>query len=243
MSSNPETFELNCFKRFFVISQFIRKHNIDRFVYSDSDILCYVNYSAVAAFRKYDVGMCVPQNQDEYRWVANCGVSLWTAATLDSFLDYCTEIYSKRIELLEEKWNYHISNGVAGGICDMTLQYLWYAQADEYSKLNLAIASTELGGVVDYNVNSEINYLDNEYQRSKRYGIKAIEFHDGSPYFVKQDSERVKALSIHFLGGAKRWLCDYQRYMKPSAETLRQYRINNLKHSIKQLIKKLIRRS
>lgn len=242
MSSNSKEFELTCFKRFFVIHQFIRENNIDRFVYLDSDVLCYVNYSDIEAFTKYDVGMCVPKEQGEYRWVANCGISLWTADSLKDFLQYCVDTYNKRIGLLKEKYNYHISNGVPGGICDMTLQYLWYVQDKKFAKLNLVIASEELCGVMDYNVNSESNYLENEYLKNKKYGIKAIEYHEGIPFFVKKDGTRVRAFSIHFLGGAKGWLCDYQLYMRPAGKTVIQYNMARIKNNIRKFIKRMIRK-
>ncbi|MGM9679882.1 MAG: hypothetical protein ACI3XR_00085 [Eubacteriales bacterium] len=71
MSSNDPLFELNCFKRFFVIESFIREMQIKKFVYLDSDILCYVNFSMLTVINDHDVGMCVPECQEPYKWVAN----------------------------------------------------------------------------------------------------------------------------------------------------------------------------
>lgn len=209
MSTNDFTFELNCFKRFFVIDAFIERMKIDRFVYLDGDILCYIDFSSEPVFYKYDVGMCVPEIQDNYKWSANCGISFWTAKSLKAFLDFCIDTYEKNTELLKEKWNYHCMHHLPGGVCDMTLEYLWYESDRSFNKYNLSKRTNELNGIMDININSGTNYKNNEYKIRKIFGIKSIVFDNGCPYFVNISNERVRVYGIHFLGSAKKYLLSY----------------------------------
>lgn len=48
-----------------------------------------------------------------------------TITTLKEFINFCIEIYENRKELLLEKWNAHKDYILPGGICEMSLLYLW----------------------------------------------------------------------------------------------------------------------
>lgn len=206
MSTNNNKFEINCFKRFYAIREFILRNGIDKFVYLDSDILCYCNYSDLEAVWNYDVGMCIPKNQPAFRWVANCGISFWTLDALKEYLIFCESTYQNNLHLLEKKWQHHIVNSIPGGVCDMTLQYLWNKQNHKFKTTNLAAMDTSSNGIMDFNFNSSENYEKKEYIRDEVLGIKKVTFEGEFPYFVRQDGKRVRALSIHFLGGAKPYL-------------------------------------
>lgn len=211
MSTNDERFEVNCFKRFYAVLNFVRTHNVEKFMYLDSDILCFCNFSQLAALAGADVAMGIPQNQEPIRWIANCGISLWTADALEDFLCYLERTYSEDFSLLEKKWNYHCTNGVPGGICDMTLEYLWYVQDQKFRKLNLVDIEAVKDGVFDVKVISPENYLPLEFQMDQNLGIKKIIIEDGLAYFIRPGGEKVKALGIHFLGGSKLYLPIYAR--------------------------------
>lgn len=211
MSTNDYQFELNCFRRFFVIWEMIREKDIDQFVYLDSDIMSYVNFSSLDEMQKADCGMSVPKEQSKYGWVANCGISFWNRKSLTSFLDYCIDIYENHIDVLEEKWNYHKNNHVDGGICDMTLQYLWYKNDQTCKKINLVDRNNGLPGVMDFNVNLPMNCYKNEYQMNDLIHIKKIRFEDGKPYLCSTDGAKVPVFAIHFLGPAKQYMKSYEK--------------------------------
>lgn len=209
MSPNEYTYELNCFKRFFMIDAFIEHMKIDRFVYLDSDVLCYIDFSSEPVFYKYDVGMCVPKSQHKYCQLACCAVSFWTAESLKDFLDFCIDTYENNIGLLKKKWAFHRKYRVFGGISDMTLEYLWYEQDRSFNKYNLAKRTRELNGVMDLDVNNLTNYKYNEYKLQRFLGIKTIVFDNGLAYFVNANNKKIRAYGIHFQGTAKQYLQPY----------------------------------
>lgn len=211
MSTNDYNFELNCFRRFFIIEDMLQEKNIDQFVYLDSDILSYVNYGSLDEMWEADCGMSVPKEQSKYGWVANCGISFWNRKSLTSFLDYCIDIYEHHIDVLEEKWDYHRKNQVDGGICDMTLQYLWYKNDQTCKKMNLVDRDNGLSGVMDFNVNLSMNCYKNEYQMNKLVCIKKICFENDVPYLCATDGTKVPVFAIHFLGPAKQYMESYAK--------------------------------
>lgn len=125
MSSNTAEFELNCFKRYFVCYQFAKIQGIDRFCMMDSDCLVYENLSNLG-LQEYDAGASIPEDQSNMNWTASPHCSLWSMDALNDFLNYLLTAYDEEnIEPLLKKWNYHQESSVPGGICDMTLLYLW----------------------------------------------------------------------------------------------------------------------
>lgn len=209
MSTNDDRFELNCFRRFFVIHEFMNANGIDKFVYLDSDILTYVNFSDITGVENIDSGMSVPKEQSKYGWVANCGISLWNQKSVASFLEYCIDIYENHLGLLEEKWNYHKENQVPGGICDMTLQYLWYKNDTSCKKVNLVDRENGLSGVMDFNVNLATNCYRNEYAMNSLVQIKKIKIENGQAFLRDTDGKKVCVYAIHFLGPAKQYMKSY----------------------------------
>ena len=211
MSTNDPLFELNCFRRFYIIYEFILKNGIEKFVYLDSDILTYTDFSSHVAIQENDLGMCAPKKQDNYRWVANCGISLWNRESLNGFLNNCIDIYKNKIEILTEKWQYHQKNHKNGGICDMTLEYLWFTNNQDLIKINFADRSNGLPGVMDFNVNSSLNYHEHEYEMMPLINIKKIKFQNELPHFQTENKEQVPVLAIHFLGAAKQYMKSFEK--------------------------------
>ena len=56
---------------------------------------------------------------------ASSHVSFWTTKDLESFIDFMVDGFSVEAGALNAKWTFHKDNNIAGGICDMTFQYLW----------------------------------------------------------------------------------------------------------------------
>ena len=234
MSTNDYWFELNCFRRFYVIHEFIKELDIDKFVYLDSDILTYVNFSELEALENIDSGMSVPKEQSKYGWVANCGISLWNRKSVTSFLNYCIDVYENHIEMLEEKWDYHKNNQVPGGICDMTLQYLWYQNNQSCKKINLVDRENEMSGVMDFNVNLATNCYKGEYLMNRFVRIKKIQIENGQSFLFDRDGEKVRVFAIHFLGPAKQYM---KSYAYENDLTVKDYMVYYMKR-IKVFLKK-----
>lgn len=237
MSANDYNFELNCFRRFFVIKEFIKQSQIDRFVYLDSDILTYCDFSELEQFHIADSGMSVPKEQSEFGWVANCGISLWNRKSLDSFLNYCIDVYENHLEILEKKWKYHEENGVPGGICDMTLQYLWFKNDCSCDKVNLVDRENGMAGVMDFNVNLAMNCYRQEYEMNSYVQIKKIEIQGEKAFLKSRTGESVRVFAVHFLGPAKQYMKSYAKNEKLSLKDYTVFILKRIKALFRQIIK------
>ena len=134
MSSNSVSFELICIKRWFLLRNYMNKYNIDVCYYSDSDVMIYDNLTAVYSFYKeFDAAYTMTEYQENYRWSASACCSFWKRETINRFCDFILDLYStSKIEKLKQKWNYHQQNNIPGGICDMTLLYLFTKEINFY---------------------------------------------------------------------------------------------------------------
>jgi hypothetical protein len=132
MSTNPEGFELKCIERWIVLANFVKKENLNKVIYLDSDIMTFCNYEdRESLFEKdYTAMVCAPHrlgiDKDSKRdWSVTGCVSFWNSDVIEKFKNFILEVYTDKSKLLE-KWNWHIENKYFGGICDMTIMYLFY---------------------------------------------------------------------------------------------------------------------
>jgi hypothetical protein len=199
LSSNSADFETRCFQRFFVLHQWMAAHDQDKVFMIDSDLLLYANLTEF--YEKYlqahEVALCIPKlkNQEtEYVWTASPHLSFWTRSAVESFTQFCLDIYIHHKDLLHQKYRYHQTMNQPGGICDMTLLYLW--ARDNPTVFNLL--ELKNGVAIDHNINSKDDLYENQYKL--KAGIKAIYFEQGLPH--EQDTGN-QFLGIHFQGTAK----------------------------------------
>jgi hypothetical protein len=137
------------------------------------------------------------QRQSNYRWSAAGHVSYWTELGLARFCDLIDHIYTHRLDKLEEKWNWHQRTKTPGGICDMTLLWL-FSRENEIPILTRVRDDTTF----DENINISENHLPNEYRMHE--GYKEITWRGHQPYgynLVLRKPIRFNAL--HFQGTAK----------------------------------------
>ncbi|MCM1236228.1 MAG: hypothetical protein NC489_39615 [Ruminococcus flavefaciens] len=217
MSTNPAKFELQCFKRFFMIYALMKRDIISECIHIDSDVLCYYDFSMFKTVAgKYVASLDIPQKQDEYRWSAGAITSYWTKEGIASFCNFIIYIYKNKKTLLAEKWNYQKDHNLPGGICDMTLLYLWSKQQGEATVLNTMKEFYNGSNmvVIDNNINSVENYTDNKYLYNKLFNMKKVTFIDGVPYLHRSDGTKIQTLVLHFQGGAKKYMKYYAHACK-----------------------------
>lgn len=213
MSTNPKEFERFCFHRWFILADWMRKTGIEKAFYCDSDVMLYCDVTEWAeSVGNPELSYQTPQHQPDYRWAASAHVSLWSVGAVSEFCKFILDTYRQEPArgILEEKWRYHRQNDLSGGVCDMTLLYL-------FSKLHpigadyVNNAKVINGATFDHNINVAENYEPHEYDM--RDGMKRIQRDAGGipcgyrPY--EQDWIRFNAL--HFQGGpAKELMEEYQ---------------------------------
>ncbi len=202
MCTNSREFELLCFRRYFVIQKLLRDLNLDGIFHIDSDILLFEDLRAFEAkYLKPDgvaCGMHMPASQPHFRCSYGPQTSYWTRGAIDDFCDFLVAAYKNIPALMADKWAWHRQSGASGGICDMSLLYLW-AQGQK----NIMNFSAALDGAVfDLNINSAENLTPDEYET--RLSKKKIIFRDGQPYGrVRKTGKLVRFRALHFQGHIK----------------------------------------
>jgi hypothetical protein len=142
------------------------------------------------------------QNPDNFFWTTSLHFSYWTLDALTDFTSFCIEAYRdpKIRSKLEAKYRWHVENRQPGGVCEMTLLYLW-CERNENRIWNLAKVWN--GTVVDFGITSEINYLEHEYEMQR--GFKKFVFKDDVPYgFHRTLGKEIRFLCVHCQGLSKR---------------------------------------
>ena len=205
MSSNSAEFELNCFKRYFVCYQFAKIQRIDKFFMIDSDCLVYENLSDLG-LQEYDAGASIPENQSKMNWTASPHSSLWSMDALDDFLNYLLLAYDEsNVEPLLRKWKYHQENNVPGGICDMTLLYLWMQKNIHRFKLFNGLCIKN-GKTFDHFLHVSEGYSVGDFKVNTFLEMKQIKFQEGKPYFKYKDGSWIQSCTIHAHGARKKYI-------------------------------------
>lgn len=209
LSTYPDAWALGIFRRFFCLEEFMIKNDIREAVLLDSDVLVYCDFSKYFAQKDCDAAISMIENQDMeilpkgngMRWVASGHTSFWKIGALQDFTSFCIDTYKNNLELLEKKWGIHKEKNLPGGVCEMTLIYLWQKDNKEYVICNTAPINA--GCVINYNMVTGTNYRDNEYKTYKIFNMIKVYYRGGYPYFCTKENEYIKALTLHFSGKYK----------------------------------------
>lgn len=202
MSSYSRAFDMGCFKRFFIIRQVMVEKDLDSLFHIDSDVLLFED------LRRFEqdilkpagvaCGLHMPRHQPSMRMSFGAHTSYWTRPAIEDFCDFLGRIYRDLPSEVHDKWRWHQDNKVSGGICDMTMQYLWARNRNDVTNFAAPIAD----GVFDFNVNTGENLVPDEYRT--RFGKKAVFFRNGLPFCDATDGSSARRFrSLHFQGSAK----------------------------------------
>ncbi|MEB3310592.1 MAG: hypothetical protein VKJ02_10190 [Snowella sp.] len=204
MCTYDEKYDDVCWKRLFMLEEWMKRNNATQAFFLDSDIMTFANYSSVLApvlSGNYTTFLNEPQNQSNFRWSSCSHFAYWTLEAIEDFTSFCIEAYRSNKDLrtqLDAKWQWHIDNQQPGGICDMTLLYFWSKNNPRVANFTKVINDM----TVEHCINVSENYLDDEYQM--QLGVKKIIFKNGIPYgFNKDLKKEIRFLCIHCQGTAK----------------------------------------
>ena len=178
MSSNRAPFQLWDIQRHFIYKAFMQDQGYEKIFTCDSDVMIYSDLArAEGTLGDYDLALSITETQWKYRWAASAHVSYWTLDALVGFCEFIQRAYTTPALLhkLEEKWAWHQETNTPGGICDMTL--LWLFSRDK-NVVNLAQVRDET--TFDDNINASENYHPDEYRM--KAGRKEITWRNNQPY-------------------------------------------------------------
>jgi len=203
LSSNPPEFEKICFRRYFLLADYLKAHPECReFVLIDSDVLLFRGASAhirrVAGKADFSGSYMRPRNGWDPCQISP-HVSYWTAAGLQRFIAFVLNTYAtpagrRKLRSIAARF---AARGVRGGVSDMTLLHLWAQSSGNADPINRVFN----GRVIDHNINGGHNLLVNEFE--VRGGAKRIVYVDGQPSLVTPAGEVVHVMALHFQGSAK----------------------------------------
>jgi len=209
MSFYTNIYDLAVLKRYFVLRDFMEAQKIDLVFSCDSDVMLYSRPEDEAeAFGVKDIAFCIPQNQYAYRWSASSHAAYFSREGIERFCDFILKTYSSQSGLakLQRKWDWHQKEKKPGGICDMTLLWLFSLENKDVVNLSRAIGSPLRA--FDHHVNTTENELPNEYIMEG--GKKKLSWQSGQPYghnkILDQD---VRFAALHLQGGAKKLAMAY----------------------------------
>jgi hypothetical protein len=207
MSDYPDSYEAAFWKRPFVVEAWMKSEGVKELFLIDSDVLSFADYSK-------EVAPLLPNNcratliQKIGQRSASLHFSYWTRGALEDFTDFCFKAYEDRKirSELEAKYRWHIDNRSPGGVCEMTLLYLW-AETNSSAVVNLAKVVNNT--VADEAISSPTNYFDDEYEM--RGGFKRLVFRKGVPYgFNKILKQEIRFWCLHCQGDSKRLMQSLQ---------------------------------
>lgn len=212
-SSNSAQLEYVCFQRIFILREFMRKYNYERVFYTDSDCIVLVNIADFLSAHPYiRCAISCVKNGNPFDMVGSIHNSVLNIEFCDAFIRLCQDIYvnKSKFHLIQPKIEWHKTNKVNGGICDMTLYYLIFSQnlVEGIADLN----ATHLYGnelcVFDHNINVMYGFEgENTYTRAN--GMKYLLAKPAAPNKVYAQTirgEYIRLLSIHFQGTAAKSL-------------------------------------
>lgn len=202
MSFYPKEYEASFYKRIFAICDYMLQKNVDAAIIADSDVCIYENLSKYN-FAGYDAAINWQKNQKKYMWAASIGCSYWKVDALKEFCEFIIDTYRDNISILESKWKHHIEHKLPGGVCEMTLAYLWMKTTN---KKVLNTAKVNDGQYIDSSFTNGTSYKEDEYQMDDILNIKKFKFIDKMPFFYKKNGELVESFVIHCQGSSKKYI-------------------------------------
>ena len=137
---------------------------------------------------------CIPDNTKKpYRWSASLHCAFINIDFLDQFVSMCFEYYQNedKMKILHEKNDFHKETKQDGGICDMTLLYL-------YSKENEVINLLDKG--FDHTLTSDESSKSNYYRIKD--DIKDIMITEGKMMVRTFTDEYTEMNTLNFQGNA-----------------------------------------
>ena len=205
MSTNSYEFELACFRRYFMLEEFMTSKNFDECIMIDSDVLTYCDYSKLHCFENVDVSVTIVPYQGKYDWAASPHIFYCKREALSKYITFILDTYQYHIHILKEKADYFIKNHLKGGICDMTLLYLWSVK-NEVRFTNLIQADDIC---FDNCVQSANHLRPNQFKINPLLRIKKIKKKGNNIFFLEQCTKKLIPVgAIHFQGSAKSIMCD-----------------------------------
>ncbi|MFK7899185.1 MAG: hypothetical protein AB8B61_00360 [Cyclobacteriaceae bacterium] len=238
MSKNSYEFELICYQRWFVISEFIRQREYNTFWYLDSDVLVYSNLNdylkSIPNYKKYDlIGFDSSTEEGDF---FNPSFNFYTSKSFQGITDYLINSYvdNKVFMELANKWRIHTKENKPGGVCDMTQLKLFFLS----KSLNVYNSYNSHNDIIpDGNININTNHGNGEKYKMIE-GLKYTKIVDYNVLVYLEDGSTKKIISTHFQGAAKGVMKWYSKRNSTIEKMILYIKIHKIKKYCLALFKK-----
>jgi len=212
-SNNNHSYELFCFLRVFYIKALFDKTKLDWLFHTDSDCVILENVNEVFG-KPTQIAFSLQKMENKFHMVGSIHNAMLNVDFCDKFVELCFDIYENKskFDLIGKKIDWHKTNKIPGGICDMTLYYLLDSEKiiKNIIDLNEPFEFRGKSVIFDHNISDSYGF-DGDKTYAKQNGIKILKL-DGSNYYFTRDDKKqkqIQTLSIHFQGAAKRILSNF----------------------------------
>lgn len=202
-----DSYDQFCVSFYFILKEFMQAHNLDVIANIDSDVMVYCNMTAEKQRLPADylLACCIPQRQSPFRWCASTHTSFITLQGICELCDFIHRTYTTLAgrEKLKSKYEWHAEHSPHGGVCDMTLAWLFLQEVEARRIVNLTPRLTlPKEGAFSHNLSGGECGLPDEYKLEGRH--KEIKWIDGQPHcWNLRLGAWVRFKTLHFQGGAK----------------------------------------
>jgi hypothetical protein len=227
-SSNSANYELSCFLRWFYIEAFCEENNIQSFIYLDSDVLVYQDFTELVPL----FNNCRIANTCE-----DTGMPAFTYfrdyQEIKRFCDYLVHCYTDPAAITKIEAIYAPFKNdpeVMGGISDMVLFHLYFQDYPD-GALKVDLVTKDIA--VDSNINRADGY-------ETENGIKKIYWQNNLPHGKNASSGKlIRFVTLHYQGLAKAAM--RQNYTAGGYWAAKYLETKDFKGKIKQ-VKKTIKK-
>ena len=194
-STQPPSFELICFQRWFILRDFLLANKISRCLYLDSDMMLYTDVTQDSEkFAHFDFTLAHQIN--------GCIFFLNRVEALEEFCQFLMDVYNKKDRYLYDRMVAHYAvrrrHGLKGGVCDMTA-FQMYGE-DHFGEIG------EVANIIDgsvYDPGIAISRPGFEMEG----GVKKIVWRNDLPYGKHVNTgQEIRFNSLHFQGSGSKSL-------------------------------------
>lgn len=225
LSPNSYEYELFCFKRWFLILEFLKKNNFDECFCVDSDVLIYKDLNTLKdVFQNKDFSLIRLLGK-----FAGPQCSYFKTTSLEKYCNFILNFYKNRFFELENLYAQFKSEKNISGISDMVLLAL-YAEENPDS-------------YIDFDYDEKRNYCFDENISCPagfefKNGKKNVIFKNNIPIIKRADSKKeVEFYMLHFQGSSKKVMEQYSILEKKEKKESPYYKYFKYKEHLQKLKK------
>jgi hypothetical protein len=209
-STNNAVYELTCFQRIFILREFMIRYKYKKVFFTDSDCILLVPlHHFLEQMPEISCALSIIKSDIKYDQAACVHNSILSVEFCNEFVKLCYDVYvnKSKFYLIKPKIDWHISQKLNGGVCDMTFYFMiyYYGYVKNIVDTNSLFLYDGEKCTFDHNINSKYGFEGEDTYEMLPNGIKVIieKYGEYKYYALTHSGEKIRLLSIHYQGCAK----------------------------------------